>query len=140
MRFVKSALVLPMRLVTAHLGSLLRRFLSLVFVFDAHDSTSDGADLHLCDRTLCVAYIERIDEPAVLTLQLAALDLARCALERRRARLLHRDLRLALKRLAPVLPLRDVVRAGGDDAGHTGRQQQPAHETAYSFHLSHNSL
>ena len=65
---LRSASLLP-ALFTLLVGLLL-----LALVLDAHDLAGDGADLHLGDRALRVAYVERVDEPPVLALKLGALD------------------------------------------------------------------
>src|SRR5947209_1718103 len=77
------------------LSPLLVGLLFLVLMLDAHDLACDGAHLHLGDRALRVAYIERPDEPLVFALKLRALDVAGCALERRLLRRFLSDLGLA---------------------------------------------
>src|SRR5205085_3816580 len=94
---LRSASLLP-ALFTLLVGLLL-----LALVLDAHDLAGDGADLHLGDRALRVAYVERVDEPPVLALKLGALDVSGRAPERRGLRLLLRDLGLARKLLLLLL-------------------------------------
>src|SRR5437764_13698661 len=97
--------MLPPSTLLALLLPFLRGLLLFVLVLDADDASGDGAHLHLRDRPLRVAYVERPDETLVLALKLCALDVAGRTLERRSLRLLLRYPGLARELLLRLAPL-----------------------------------
>src|SRR6267143_7124725 len=78
--FRLAAEAMPAQLVTRRsqlfLGvlSLLRSFLLLVLVMDAHHLAIDGIDLNLGDRASTVSDVERINQAAMFALQFSVLD------------------------------------------------------------------
>ena len=78
---------------------LLVSFVLFVLVLDAYDLSGDRTDLDFRDRAFSVADVERVDELAMLPLQLAVRHGSRRALKCRLARLLDRDLGFPVKPL-----------------------------------------